>query len=133
MDVGAYEFAFPRSVISYAWLQQFGLPTDGSADFTDPDADGMNNWQEWVAGTDPTNPLSLLTMLTPTLSGTNLVVRWQSTAGRKYFLQRAVDLGAQSGFMMLATNITSQGSSTSYTDRQAFGSGPFFYRAGIQQ
>jgi hypothetical protein len=133
VDIGAYEFQSPSSLISYAWLQQFGLPTDGSADFIDSDSDGMNNWQEWVAGTDPTNPRSSLAMLSPTVSGTNIVVRWQSVSARKYFLQRATDLSVQPTFLTLATNITGQAGTTSYIDKQAPGYGPFFYRVGIQR
>jgi parallel beta-helix repeat protein len=58
VDMGAYEFQPGVSGAFIGWLQHYGLPTDGSADFTDPDVDHYNNWQEWHAGSDPTNALS---------------------------------------------------------------------------
>ena len=106
VDIGAYEFQGPGSVISYAWLQQYGLPTDGSADATDPDADGLNTWQEWRCRTDPTNALSALRLLSATPAGTNVTVTWQSVAGVSYFLERSTNLWASPPFTPLATGIS---------------------------
>jgi len=131
VDIGAYEFQSPTSLISYAWLQQYGLPTDGSADFTDPDGDGLNNWQEWRCGTDPTNALSALRLLVPVTRDTNVTVTWQSVAGVNYFLERSTNLAPTSTFTAAATNILGQPGTTTYTDTNAVGSGPFFYRVGV--
>ncbi|HON07778.1 MAG TPA: choice-of-anchor Q domain-containing protein, partial [Verrucomicrobiota bacterium] len=53
VDMGAYEFqsAVPGQFIG--WLQNYGLPTDGSADNTDSDNDGFDNWQEFQLGLNP--------------------------------------------------------------------------------
>ena len=37
VDIGAYEYQTPGSVISYDWLDRYGLALDGSVDFSDLD------------------------------------------------------------------------------------------------
>jgi hypothetical protein len=131
VDMGAYEFQSPSSSISYAWLQRYRLARDGSADNADADGDGMNNWQEWLCGTDPTNALSALRLLTPVTTGTNITVIWQSVAGVSYFLERSTDVTVPSAFTSVATNIAGQPDTTTYVDTNALGSRPLFYRVGV--
>ncbi len=132
VDMGAYEFQNPASRISYAWLQQYGLSNDGSADSADTDHNGMSNWQKWRAGLDPTNPNSVLALQSVAGSGPGISVTWQSVGGISYYLQRASSLSGAPAFSSIQSNIVGQAGTTTYQDTNAVGSGPFFYRVGVQ-
>lgn len=132
VDVGAYEFVPPDIAAFNQWLQSYGLPVDGSADYTDNDGDGMNNWQEYIAGTIPTDGSSVLRMLSPASDVSGIVVSWQSVATRNYFLQRGTNLISQPVFSTIQSNITGQADVTTYTDTNATSGGPFYYRVGVQ-
>jgi hypothetical protein len=133
VDIGAYEFQSPQSALSYAWLQQFGFPTDGSVDHLDADRDGHSNWQEWCAWTDPTDSGSALRLLTPVASANGLLVRWQSVSGQNYLLESSHDLGAQRFFGPVASNIVGQAGITTFADTNAASGAHLYYRVGVHE
>ena len=129
VDIGAYEYQTPASLLSYAWAQQYGLPTDGSADSVDTDGDILNNWQEWIAGTDPTSAASVLQLAAPSNSISGITVTWQSVNTRTYYLQSSTNLPV---FTAIASNLVGQAGTTSYLDTTATNDAPYFYRVGVQ-
>src|SRR5262245_18924100 len=80
VDIGAYEFQAPVSRISYAWLQQYGMPINAATDSAGPDGDGVDNYHEWPAHSDPTNPFSFPPLLMLSPNGPNLVLMWPTNA-----------------------------------------------------
>jgi hypothetical protein len=130
VDMGAYEFQVLDSF--HSWLQQYGLPTNGSADSADSDGDGHNNWQEWRCRTCPTNKLSVLRLISASLNGTEVTVTWESVAGVSYYLERSTNLAAPPYFTAQATNLMGGPQTTSYVHTNIAGPGPFFYRVGVE-
>ncbi len=91
---GAYGFTDTNANgISDAWEQTFlGSVSPGNNGLGDADFDGATDRAEFMSGTNPTNALSRLSLLPPqpTASG-DLLLRWESSAGRAYQLQGSAD------------------------------------------
>jgi hypothetical protein len=120
-------------VIPEEWLLEHGLPTNGSADNADADLDQMSNWDEWFAGTNPTNTVSLLQFegAATFLTNGNFQVRWQSVPGKRYWIESAESLVSPLAFTPIVSNLLSAASLTEYVDvRPATTSR--FYRVGVQ-
>jgi len=109
-------------------------PTDSSANYLDTYYGGHNNWQEWHCQTDPTNPLSLLRLLSASPAGTppgGVTVTWQSVAGVTYLLERSTNLSASPPFTLMGPNLPGQPGTTTYTDTNAASLAPLFYRVAV--
>ena len=132
VDMGAYEYQGAGSIVSYAWLQQYGFATDGSADTLDFDGDGHSNWQEWICGTCPTNKMSVLRVLSASRLGEGVTVVWQSVEGMNYSLGRSTNLSTPPNFKCIAMDVLGKPGITSYSDTNVPAKGPIFYRVGVQ-
>ncbi len=83
------------------WLAQYGLETDSAAALSDTDFDGLAAWQEYIAGTDPTNSTSALRVTASPQQELN----WQAVSGRVYSVFWTTNL--LESFQPLETNLTS--------------------------
>jgi sugar lactone lactonase YvrE len=82
----------PASITSDEWkIAFFGSPTNSQAgDDVDADGDGALNWQEYLAGTNPTNALSRLQFTSASLYTNGLhqvAIDWLTAPGKTYILQ----------------------------------------------
>ncbi|MEI8386587.1 MAG: hypothetical protein WCG76_03210, partial [Verrucomicrobiota bacterium] len=72
----------------FGWTDNFD-----AAALVDTDGDGQNALQEFLAGTDPTDPTSVLrATLEPEPSTGGLVISWPSVDGKTYRVEQSADL-----------------------------------------
>jgi hypothetical protein len=82
-----------------AWLAQYGVTAEfEQSSLEDADRDGLANWQEYIAGTDPTNAASRLAVsrIEPLLGADGKVsgysVTWPGVTGRVYNVEVSTNL-----------------------------------------
>ena len=116
--------------ISDDWERTFfgTLARDGKGDF---DHDGVSDYDEYIAGTNPTDPQSVFKFIEiqPHAVG-GVQLRWSSIASRIYTLERSDDL--RSGFAPIQTGILASPPINTLTDVTANLPSQVFYRLRIQ-
>jgi hypothetical protein len=97
-----------RDTISDDWRSHFFGATGllGSGWNEDPDGDGVPNWIEYLAGTDPTSVNSKLRMGSSLPPGIQkrLVLRWLSAPQKEYILEASTNLTG-SAWVPVSTNL----------------------------
>ncbi len=78
--------------ISDSWRQQFfggsgTMTNDQSCVSCDPDGDGVTNFQEFSAGTNPTNRASVFRIVAVAEEGDNVRITWAAVGGKSYSVQ----------------------------------------------
>ena len=101
-----------------------------SAANLDPDGDGASNWQEYVAGTNPLDPASVL-QLTPLAPAPNFAVEWPSVVGKTYMVQSSSSL-ASTNWSITASNLPGTGLMMQLSDTNLPAPPARFYRVQVQ-
>ena len=110
-----------------AWERAYGL-TNVSAT-SDADGDGFSDRSEYLAGTDPTNRLSLLRITAlqqPT--GQGRVLRWSGVSNRQYRVEWTANLA-----VWPTNQFVYVGGTNAWREPWRLRCGRLFYRIGLQQ
>ncbi len=153
-NTAAYLYVATTNVFSYAtvnryqnsvgdgipdwWRAQYfggtGTTTNASSSASaDPDHDGMNNYQEYIAGTNPTNAASVFKIQSLTNSQAGFTINFQSAWGRNYTLYATTNLAAGTWTAVQSqATILGDGGVDALTDSTTATNALRFYRVGVQ-
>jgi len=89
------------------WARELhGLVGSAALADADPDHDGMSNYNEYLAGTDPNDRLSVFKITSWGVTATNAALSWQSVTGKTYRVQSAGTLSSASAWSDISSSLT---------------------------
>jgi uncharacterized repeat protein (TIGR01451 family) len=121
------------------WKQQYGLDPLSSNGVNgvngDPDGDGMSNLQEYLMGTNPTNPASAFRIVSVVRTGNDILLTWTTHGGHASVVQGASTMGGSYSNISPLITIPGNGDvTTNYLDSGGATNTPArFYRVALAQ
>lgn len=113
------------------WLIEHGLTAGDGQALLDPDADGFNNYREYLAGTDPNNSSSFFRIAIETDVDGKQVVTWKRENYRSYKVLRSADLTVADSFVAETGAIQASGDMNKISVDNGAGVG--FYRVEVDK
>jgi hypothetical protein len=99
------------------WEIQYGLnPTNAADAGQDWDGDGMVNWQEYQADTNPTNKASVLRLIDVSIGTRGTAPRWIGGVQSTQFLERRDSLSSGGLWLCIRTNLPPTALTNSFED-----------------
>jgi len=98
------------------WEQMYFGQLTGINPLADPDNDGLNNLQEFLSDTIPTNAASRLVLKSVSRMSNGVSVSWAGGTQARQYLQRKNDLTATNGWTTLYTNLPPTSTNVTYLD-----------------
>jgi hypothetical protein len=118
----------------YSWLASFGITNNfEAADLADQDGDSVPTWQEYLAGTDPTDRTSVFRIISAIMQEPNLELIWYGTTNSgvmtDFVILRATNL-ISAPWIPISTNSRSANGTNIWMDPNPVGNA-LFYRIKI--